>query len=318
MGSELSSWVANPDMRSPAIGTAAVSRVGQAVVGLCLETARESLMPYTLLQHHNSVVSASTPLTETTGGALKGSDINDTMPVRCHFRHFQAVWACYRAIKRLSSPLAPGISAVAAAEAQLDQLPEQFMDFIANPDGSGPRHDRKSRRVPSAHGNRGVRYAELFAHIYFWNQLRELFFAMKLTPKQRRFVDEYQIDLNATQAAIRAGYSAKTAEQQGPRLLGNVGVAAAIQAAQTEIRERTEITVDEVVAGLLAEAQDKTDGTAGSRVAAWSHLGKHLGMDRKDIQLRIDQPRAEDMSPAEVAEELVLVQAQIEALEAAK
>ena len=36
----------------------------------------------------------------------------------------------------------------------------------------------------------------------------------KLTPKQQRFVDEYLIDLNATQAAIRAGYSPKTAEQQ--------------------------------------------------------------------------------------------------------
>jgi len=58
MGSELSSKVANPDMRSPAIGNAAVSRVDQAVVGPCLETARESLTPYTLLQHHNSVVSA--------------------------------------------------------------------------------------------------------------------------------------------------------------------------------------------------------------------------------------------------------------------
>ena len=39
----------------------------------------------------------------------------------------------------------------------------------------------------------------------------------KLTEKQQRFVDEYLIDLNATQAAIRAGYSAKTADQQGSR-----------------------------------------------------------------------------------------------------
>ena len=49
-----------------------------------------------------------------------------------------------------------------------------------------------------------------------------------MTPKQTRFVAEYLIDLNATQAAIRAGYSAKTADVQGPRLLGNVGVRAAI------------------------------------------------------------------------------------------
>jgi phage terminase small subunit len=51
-----------------------------------------------------------------------------------------------------------------------------------------------------------------------------------ITPKQARFVQEYLIDLNATQAAIRSGYSRKTAEQQGPRLLGNAGVAVAIKA----------------------------------------------------------------------------------------
>lgn len=69
----------------------------------------------------------------------------------------------------------------------------------------------------------------------------------QLTPKQARFVDEYLKDLNATQASIRAGYSAKTAEQQGPRLLGNVGVSAAI-AERIKARERrTEITQDRVL-----------------------------------------------------------------------
>lgn len=68
-----------------------------------------------------------------------------------------------------------------------------------------------------------------------------------LTPKQERFVQEYLIDLNATQAAIRAGYSAKTAEQQGPRLLGNVGVAEAIKAAQDARAKRTNITQDRVL-----------------------------------------------------------------------
>ncbi|MBK8117622.1 MAG: terminase small subunit [Candidatus Accumulibacter sp.] len=44
----------------------------------------------------------------------------------------------------------------------------------------------------------------------------------EMTPKQAAFVDEYLIDLNATQAAIRAGYSAKTAEWIGPQLLGKL------------------------------------------------------------------------------------------------
>ena len=68
-----------------------------------------------------------------------------------------------------------------------------------------------------------------------------------LTPKQARFVDEYLLDLNATQASIRAGYSAKTAEQQGPRLLGNVGVSLAIQAAQKARADRLRIDADDVL-----------------------------------------------------------------------
>lgn len=68
-----------------------------------------------------------------------------------------------------------------------------------------------------------------------------------MTPKQQRFVDEYLIDLNATQAAVRAGYSAKTAEVQGPRLLGNVGVAEAIRAGQARIADKLHVTQEAVV-----------------------------------------------------------------------
>ncbi|NOV25900.1 terminase small subunit [Cupriavidus necator] len=70
---------------------------------------------------------------------------------------------------------------------------------------------------------------------------------MALTDKQRRFVDEYLIDLNATQAAIRAGYSERTASEQSSRLLGNVKVAAAIERAQAKRSERTQITADKVL-----------------------------------------------------------------------
>lgn len=69
----------------------------------------------------------------------------------------------------------------------------------------------------------------------------------KLTPRQARFVEEYLVDLNATQAAIRAGYSKKTAQEQGSRLLSNVIVAAAIEAAKGERSKRTEITQDMVL-----------------------------------------------------------------------
>lgn len=69
-----------------------------------------------------------------------------------------------------------------------------------------------------------------------------------MTPKQERFVQEYLVDLNATQAAIRAGYSAKTANEQGARLLTNVSVRSAIQKAMDARSERTGITADYVLA----------------------------------------------------------------------
>ena len=68
-----------------------------------------------------------------------------------------------------------------------------------------------------------------------------------LTPKQQRFVEEYLIDLNATQAAIRAGYSEKTAYSVGHENLKKPEIQKAIQEAQNKLSERTEITQDMVL-----------------------------------------------------------------------
>lgn len=73
---------------------------------------------------------------------------------------------------------------------------------------------------------------------------------MALTAKQERFVSEYLIDLNATQAAIRAGYSEKGANRQGSALLSNIDVQAKIQEAKAKRDKRTGITQDRVVAEL--------------------------------------------------------------------
>ena len=101
----------------------------------------------------------------------------------------------------------------------------------------------------------------------------------KLTPKQQRFVDEYLIDLNATQAAIRAGYSPKTAQQMGAENLSKPVIAEAIELAKTERSERTLVTQDDVIRGLLTEAEWQGEGSSHSaRVSAWAHLGKHLNM----------------------------------------
>ena len=107
----------------------------------------------------------------------------------------------------------------------------------------------------------------------------------KLTPKQQRFVDEYLIDLNATQAAIRAGYSPKTAEQQGFQLLKKTSVSEAIEQAQKERQKRTLVTQDDVIRGLLTEAEGQGEGSSHSaRVSAWAHLGKHLNMFTDKIE----------------------------------
>ena len=68
-----------------------------------------------------------------------------------------------------------------------------------------------------------------------------------MTRKQKRFVEEYLVDLNATQAAIRAGYSEKNAGRIGPELLGKTCVQDAIDIALAKRSARTEVTADRVV-----------------------------------------------------------------------
>jgi phage terminase small subunit len=70
---------------------------------------------------------------------------------------------------------------------------------------------------------------------------------MALTNKQRRFVDEYLIDLNATQAAIRSGYSAKNADKIGSQLLGKTRVSDEIASKMKQREQRTHITQDRVL-----------------------------------------------------------------------
>ncbi|MCL5292551.1 MAG: terminase small subunit [Actinobacteria bacterium] len=69
----------------------------------------------------------------------------------------------------------------------------------------------------------------------------------KLTPKQTSFAEEYLIDLNATQAAIRAGYSPKSAEAEASRQLRNVKVKAAVANAIAERSKRTGVSQDRII-----------------------------------------------------------------------
>lgn len=131
----------------------------------------------------------------------------------------------------------------------------------------------------------------------------------QLTPRQERFCQEYLIDLNGTQAAIRAGYSRKTANEQSTRLLANVHISTRIGALKAERTERTEITADYVLYGLkevaerclqrrpvmefdysekrMVQKKDEEghavwefDSSGANR--AFELLGKHVGIFEKD------------------------------------
>ncbi len=154
--------------------------------------------------------------------------------------------------------------------------------------------------------------------------------AKKLTDKQKKFVEEYLIDLNATQSAIRAGYSPKTANEQGARLLANVSIQEAISKAMAERSRRTGINQDRIVQELAriafvkitdvvdpdgeintnasdddlaciesykVEDSDSVNGSSSkrevklaSKIKALELLGKHVGMWNDKIQVDVSIP----------------------------
>lgn len=100
---------------------------------------------------------------------------------------------------------------------------------------------------------------------------------MALTDKQVRFCEEYLIDLNATQAAIRAGYSEKTAKQIASENLAKPDLHAYIAELQQKRSQRTEITSDFVLSGLKEVAERCLQK---SPVLEWDHVAKGLVQKR--------------------------------------
>lgn len=152
----------------------------------------------------------------------------------------------------------------------------------------------------------------------------------KLTEKQQRFVDEYLIDLNATQAAIRAGYSVKTANEQGSQNLAKLSIQQAIAEQMAERSKRTGINQDRIVLELakialvkmtdIVDSQGRIKSDASpddlaciesvkykesesdtgssverevkisSKLKALELLGKHLGMWNDKIDVNVAIP----------------------------
>jgi len=109
----------------------------------------------------------------------------------------------------------------------------------------------------------------------------------KLTPKQARFALEYPVDSNATQAAIRAGYSARSAYSQGQRLLKKDEVRRRIEGHMDDIKEKVGITIE----GIQTELKEIRDAAkeAGQFAAAArceELRGKTVGafVDRQEIE----------------------------------
>ncbi len=128
-----------------------------------------------------------------------------------------------------------------------------------------------------------------------------------LNHRQERFVQEFLLDLNATQAAIRAGYSETTAHVQGCRLLSHDKVSEAIAAGKAELAERASISQVWVIKKLQAvhdASMERTKaGTAYNPAAANRSLeliGKHGGMWQEghisgDIQIQVNvHPHSKD------------------------
>lgn len=115
----------------------------------------------------------------------------------------------------------------------------------------------------------------------------------KLTPKQQRFVEEYLVDLNATQAALRAGYSKKSAYSTGQENLKKPVIKKAIQEAMDKRAERTQIKADDVIRELSHIAFDDISNYLSFRPDEESPFGVKIKVKNSE---EIDTRSIEEIS----------------------
>ena len=126
-----------------------------------------------------------------------------------------------------------------------------------------------------------------------------------LRPKQARFIEEFLIDANATQAAIRAGYSRHTADTQGCRMFRNVHVLRELAKRQAVRAEKLEIDAEWVLSKLKNIVERDPDGSKGrvtvkDLIRALETIGKHHTVQafRENIALSGDEDLLEAISKA--------------------
>lgn len=114
-----------------------------------------------------------------------------------------------------------------------------------------------------------------------------------LTPKQSRFVDEYLVDLNATAAARRAGYSKKTACSIGQENLRKPEIVKAIEERRRERAERVKLSQEDVIRDLkeiVERCMDREKFDPRGATRALELLGKHLGMFKERVEVQQQEP----------------------------
>lgn len=120
-----------------------------------------------------------------------------------------------------------------------------------------------------------------------------------MNDKQRLFVDEYITSLNATQAAMKAGYDAHSAYSQGHRLLKNAEVQKAVETAMKDRATRTAVNADYVIHRLQVITERSMDGVKPdykSALRALELLGKHLGLFAPSKELQDFQFKENDVT----------------------
>ena len=118
--------------------------------------------------------------------------------------------------------------------------------------------------------------------------------AKKLTPKQNRFCKEYVTDHNGKQAAIRAKYSAKTAESQASRLLSNAKVQVEVARLEKKVAAKLEITAEKVLRDLETDKLlAREAGQHSASIRATELQGKHLKMFVDRVEARVTKGHEE-------------------------